>query len=240
MNFIRMLTITWRKSIMELQFREKEIFETLKHIRKLNFVVVGGYAVNAYTLPRFSVDCDIVVLNNEDSGKIEKELLKFGYKESKSEAETPYSSFKRYEKEIEKGFIVSMDILIKEVLDRQTNSTFSAEWVFKNSKIRSLKGKTIIEELKLRIINPDALFVMKMITCRLTDIRDVFLLVVNIEDKRWVREEISKRYSFDDRFEKVKKEITSKQFKDGLQGVFGFVYNRIFEKHQKMIFELED
>lgn len=224
----------------QLQLREKEIFETLKHIKKLNFVVVGGYAVNAYTLPRFSVDCDIVVLNNDDSEKIEKELVKLGYKESKTEAETPCNgSFKRYEKEITKDFIVSMDILIKEVLDRQTNSTFSAEWVFENSKIRSLKGKTIIEELKLRIINLDALFVMKMITCRLTDIRDIFLLVSSIKDKTWIREEVSKRYSFEDRFEKVKKEITAKQFKDGLQGVFGFVDKKVFEKHQRMILELE-
>ncbi len=246
---------------MELQVREKEIFETLKHIKKLNFVVVGGYAVNAYTLPRFSVDCDIVMLNNDDSKKIEKELLKLGYKESKTEAETPYNtenklnhcflspknqhkdfcdgSFKRYEKEISKNFIVSMDILIKEVLDRQTNSTFSAEWVFENSKIRSLKGKTITEELRLRIINPDALFAMKMITCRLTDIRDIFLLVSSIKDKSWIREEISKRYGFEDRFERVKKEITSKQFKDGLQGVFGLVDSKIFEKHQRMMLEFE-
>jgi len=44
-----------------LQIREKEIFETLKKIKKSEFVVIGGYAVNAYTLPRFSVDCDIVI-----------------------------------------------------------------------------------------------------------------------------------------------------------------------------------
>lgn len=225
---------------MELQLREKEIFRTLKKLRNFKFVVIGGYAVNAYTLPRFSVDCDIVVLKRGDSEKIEKELLDLGYKESKTEAETLYNgSFKRYEKEISKDFSVSMDILIKEVLDRQSNSTFSAEWVFENSKIRILRGKTITEELKLRVINPDALFVMKMITCRLTDIRDTFLLVSSIKDKEWIRQEISKRYSFEDRFERVKKEITSKQFKDGLQGVFGLVDNKVFEKHQRMMLELE-
>ncbi|MFH1249351.1 MAG: hypothetical protein V1660_04330 [archaeon] len=225
---------------MELQLREQEIFETLKKLRNFKFAIIGGYAVNAYTLPRFSVDCDIVVLNDNDSKKIEKELLKLDYKEIKTEAETPYNgSFKRYEKAIEKGFGVSMDILIENVLDRQTNSTFSAEWVFENSKLRSLKGKTITEELRLRIINPDALFVMKMITCRLTDIRDIFLLVSIIKNKAWIKEEISKRYSFQDRFEKVEKEITSRQFKDCLQGVFGLVDNKIFEKHQGMMLELE-
>ena len=47
-----------------LQLREKEIFETLNKLKGLNFVLIGGYAVNAYTLPRFSVDCDIFL---EDS-----------------------------------------------------------------------------------------------------------------------------------------------------------------------------
>jgi hypothetical protein len=61
-----------------LQLREKEIFETLKKMSKFNFVIIGGYAVNAYTLPRFSVDCDSVVKDKEDLKKIEKALLNFG------------------------------------------------------------------------------------------------------------------------------------------------------------------
>lgn len=46
--------------------REKEIFESLKVLKDKRFVVIGGYAVNAYTLPRFSVDCDIVVNKKDD------------------------------------------------------------------------------------------------------------------------------------------------------------------------------
>ena len=59
-----------------LQLREGEIFETLKKIRNFNFVLIGGYAVNCYTLPRFSVDCDIVVDNAEEAAKIGKEIEK--------------------------------------------------------------------------------------------------------------------------------------------------------------------
>ena len=43
---------------MDFQIREDEIFKTLKKILKYKFVLIGGYAVNAYTLPRFSIDCD--------------------------------------------------------------------------------------------------------------------------------------------------------------------------------------
>ena len=49
-----------------LQLREKEIFETLKKMNNFKFVIIGGYAVNAYTLPRFSVDCDIVIKDKEE------------------------------------------------------------------------------------------------------------------------------------------------------------------------------
>lgn len=225
---------------MDLQIREKEIFETLKKLRSLDFVVIGGYSVNTYTLPRFSIDCDIVVKNEKELEKVEEILISLGYYKSKNRGDVSYNgSFKRYEKEIEMGFAVSLDILIKEVLDRQTSAVFPADWIFDNSAIKTLRGKTIIEELKIRIINLDALFVMKMISCRSTDIRDIFLLVSNIKNKEWVKEEINKRYNFNDRLEKVMREINSKQFKDGLQGVFGLVDDKMFERNKKMIEDLK-
>jgi hypothetical protein len=224
---------------MDLQIREKEIFETLKKLKDLDFVIIGGYSVNAYTLPRFSIDCDIVVKNEKELEKIEEVLTSLDFCESMNKSEVPYDGkFKRLEKEIQKGYSVSLDILIKEVLDRQTGAIFSADWIFENSSVRALRGKTIIEELKLRIINPDALFIMKIISCRSTDIRDIFLLVSNIEDREKIKEEINKRRDFKDRLEKVKREIKSKQFKDGLQGVFGFVDDKIFNRNKKMIEDL--
>jgi hypothetical protein len=223
----------------KLQLREKEIFNILNSIKNNNFVVIGGYAVNAYTMPRFSVDCDIVIRDIKELNKIEECLFNYGYKKVKNNLkDVSYGNFERYEKEILQDFKVSMDILIGGVIDRQTNAKFSANWIFDNSKLRKLLGKTINEELNLNIINLEALFVMKLISCRLTDIRDIFFLVGSVKDKGWIKEEISKRYEFEDRFSKLTKEIDSKQFKDNLQGVFGLVDNKLFEKHKKMIHEL--
>ncbi len=222
-----------------LQLRENEIFETLKSIKDNDFIVIGGYAVNAYTLPRFSVDCDIVIRNHKELKEIEKSLFKLDYKKVKNYSESDYhGKFERYEKEISQGFRVSIDILINEIIDRQTKSKFSADWVFENSKSRKLRGKTINEELNLNIINLEALFVMKFISCRLTDIRDIFLLIGFVKDKSWIKKEVSKRYEFKNRLKILIEEIDSKQFKDGLQGVFGFIDNKLFEKHKKMIYEL--
>jgi len=223
-----------------LQLREKEIFETLKRMSKFKFVIIGGYAVNAYTFPRFSVDCDIVVKDKKELKEIEEVLLNFGYvkEENNKDKTSYYGAFLRLEKDLGDNIKVSIDILIKEVLDRQTDATFSAEWIFDNSEIKILRGKTITEELKLRIINLDALFVLKFVSCRLTDIRDIFMLAPNIKNKEWIKKEISKKYDFNKLFIKIKDKITSKQFKDSFQGVYGIIDDKVFEKHKKAILEL--
>lgn len=224
-----------------LQLREKEIFETLKKIKNSNFVVIGGYAVNAYTLPRFSVDCDIVIKDRKELEKIEEALLELGYQKEKNYSdEVPYDgNFERFEKELDNNFKVSMDILIGEVLDRQTKVRFSADWVFDNSALRNLQGKTISEQLKTRIINADALFTMKLISCRQTDIRDIFLLINFVKDKRMVKKEVSEGCDIKDRLSKALGKINSKQFKDELRGVFGMIDDKVFERNKKMISELE-
>ncbi len=219
----------------QLQLREKEIFETLKAIKDFEFVIIGGYAVNAYTLPRFSVDCDIVIRNGESLRKITKELSKLGYKEANNENnDLPYhGKFFRYEKIVIENFKASIDILFNEVLDRQTNAVFNAEWIFHNSTVKYLKGKTIIEKLKIRIINLNALIVMKMISCRNTDIRDIFMLSANTKDIDWIKEEISLRHDFKNRFDKIEEKIISNKFRDDLQGVHGHIEQKTFDKHKK-------
>lgn len=223
-----------------LQLREKEVFEALKKIKTFQFAVIGGYAVNAYALPRFSVDCDVVVGDYDVSGKIISELEKSGYIGAKSDKMLSYKGkFARYEKQIDKDFKVSVDILIGEVFDRQTGCCFSAQWIFDNSAIRRLRGKTIAESLELRIIDIDALIVMKFICSRLPDIRDVFMMMPGANDKDWIKEEISKRIDFEKAFHKIEAKITSSQFRNDIQGVFGYVDPKAFEKNKKAILSLE-
>ena len=216
--------------------REEEIFKTLRALKGCNFAIIGGYAVNAYALPRFSADCDIVVKDKHELEKIEEILGRIGYKKELPSGEAQYSgSFSRHGKKLGTGFAVSMDILIRGVTDRMTGVTFAAEWIFKNSGMRALKGKTIREELKLRIINIDALLVMKIISCRPTDVRDVFMMATKAEDREWIKSEIAIRYGFKDRITKIVEKVSSKQFKDGLSGVYGYVDRKVFEKYRKEI-----
>jgi hypothetical protein len=239
-----------------LQLRETEVIETLKKLAGCEFTVIGGYATNAYALPRFSVDCDIVVKGKKEAERIGRVLKSLGYATTAA-GDAPYSgSFERYEKDTGNGFKVSFDVMIKEILDRQSGAAFSVEWVFKHSKTRELRGKTILEKLKLRIINPDALFVMKAVCARPSDIRDVFRIGPKVEDKEWAREELKKmakpagisrvlktRGSPVGRIcvqgpERVLRAVDSRQFRDGLQGVYGKVDEKVFEKHRKALREL--
>ena len=103
-----------------------------------------------HTLPRFSVDCDIVIKDKKELKKIKEVLKKIGYQKiEESKKSTPYhGTFVRYEKEIEKGFKVSMDIFIEKVLDRQTGAVLDAKWIFENAIDQDLKGKTFQEKLQ--------------------------------------------------------------------------------------------
>ena len=98
-----------------LQLREKEIFETLKKLKRFEFVVIGGYAVNVYVLPRFSVDCDIVVMDNKQLNGIGEELTKTGYIKTKiyNSKLAYHGKFLRYEKTINETFKANIDIMFK-------------------------------------------------------------------------------------------------------------------------------
>src|SRR3989344_9390714 len=224
----------------KLQLREKEIFDTLKKIKKFEFVIIGGYAVNPYTIPRFSVDCNIVLKSDSELKKMTRELENDGYsKKEMIKTDLPYHGhFTRYEKNIQEDINASFDLLINNVYDRETKANFDAEWIFKNSSMILLKGKTIYERLKTRVINIDALIAMKFVSCRESDIMDVFMLNPMCNNLKWIKDEINKRYDFNERFNKIKDKITSLDFKDNLQGVYGKIDNKTFERSKKALLKI--
>lgn len=224
-----------------LQRREAAIFALLQQIAKYEWILIGGYAVNAYTLPRFSVDCDIVVKGETTLRPLIAVLERNGFKRQNGGQEAvPYGGkFFRYEKDIGDGMRVSMDILVGSVFDRQSGAIFPIDWVFANSAVRSLSGKTIADTVEVRIINPEALVVMKWVCARATDIRDVFMLIPLVKNRAWVRNQIQQRYDFTKRFMQIKDKITAAQFRDNLQGVFGFIDQQTFAKHQQRVLEME-
>jgi len=102
-----------------------------------------------------------------------------------------------------------------------------------------LKGKTVLESVKLRIPDPDALFIMKFISCRNVDIRDIFMLVSHIKDFKGIRKEVESKVNFKENFEKIKSKVTSQAFRNDLQGVYGHIDDKLFEKQKNLILEME-
>ncbi|MEK6953660.1 MAG: nucleotidyl transferase AbiEii/AbiGii toxin family protein [Candidatus Micrarchaeota archaeon] len=216
-----------------LTVREREIFEALRLLREEEFAIIGGYAANAYAPARFSVDCDLVIKDRKAAERIAKKLESAGFlqKEDAATGGEYAGSFIRLEKTLEKGFKASFDLLIMEVYDRRSGISFSAEWVFLHSKRRRLKGKTFTDSLETRIINPDALAAMKLVCARASDLRDVFMLLPQLEDSNSLKRMIAEKAELNKVLKTASQLILSKEFKRNLEGVFGFIDERVYRKH---------
>jgi len=200
----------------ELIKKENEIFDVLQKFidAKLDFIVVGGYAVSAFK-HRFSIDADIIIE--------EASLLKFigilekhGFRKTMSrELENLYASkFIRYEKDS-----ATIDIMVNALACRQTGASFSHSFVAKNSLMKSIIG--IEKEINVRIPIKELLIAMKIHSGRLTDFRDVASLAkgtdldlikkfVFIGDITKVQENLKNLY----------KAVKDKNFADSFKGVF--------------------
>ena len=154
--------------------RENEIFGIIGKFNdaKVEFIIVGGYAVSAYR-HRFSVDVDVVI-KKEDHDKSKKLLEENKYQKSMSkDLENIYSTkFERYEKQFE--LPVNVDLLIGGMGVRQTNAAFSFDFLNENSKTRKITGTQ--KEIVAKVPVKELLIAMKIHAGRLTDLRDVVAL----------------------------------------------------------------
>lgn len=155
----------------ELIKKEKGIFDILQKFidTKLDFIIVGGYAVSAFK-HRFSIDADIVV-QSKDMEKFETIVIKENFKKTKEkELENIYSSkFVRYEKEA-----ASVDFLIDAVAARATGASFSYHLLSDNSTQKKIIG--IEKEIFARVPTKELIIAMKVHSGRLTDFRDIAAL----------------------------------------------------------------
>lgn len=211
--------------------REKEILTTLKQLRHIEAVLIGGYAMSAYASPRFSVDCDLVVKDKIASSKIALLLRNQSYTLKETNRLSYGGSFQRFEKTLEDGLRASFDILIGGVLDRRTDAFFTADWIFKHSTKKPLRGRMFIEPIDFRVVDLDALIVLKLVASRNADLRDVFMLLPQVKNFEAIRTDISEKTSLHEALEHAKVLITSTEFKKNLGGVYGFVNEATFNRH---------
>ena len=163
---------------MEFIKREEEILRVLKILmeERLDFIVVGGYAVSGLTRHRFSVDCD-VVLQKGELAKFERILEQEGFEQhlAKGGFDKIYSGeFRSFRKRIN-GLPVTIDLLIDSLVCRATQASWSFEYIKRNSIMASITG--ISTSVLCRIPEKELLIAFKIHSGRRADIRDVVMLM---------------------------------------------------------------
>lgn len=200
----------------ELIKKGNEVFDILQKFvdAKLEFVVVGGYAVSAFK-HRFSVDVDIVIQSSVLQN-FEAFLKKEGFRKTISkELKNIYSSrYERYEKN--KVFV---DLLVDALALRTTNGAFSFKLLYENSIKKKIIG--IEKEVVARIPMKELLISIKIHSGRLTDFRDVAALAKNTDIEK------IKKFLFRGNLEAVEENlkrlnlaVKDKNFVDSFKGVF--------------------
>jgi hypothetical protein len=206
--------------------REGSVFEALARLPKAGVVLIGGYAVNAYVPPRYSIDCDVVVLGS--TKEVESVLQESGFREAES-GDTPYGRYLRYEKSEEK---VAFDLLVNSVLDRDTGVVFEAGLFEKYSAERTTTGRSVGLRATMRIADPELLFVMKFVTGRRQDVRDIFMLASIPLNWALVERLVSMKCGgglVKERVEMIRRSISSADYRDSLQGPYGRIPDDRFE-----------
>lgn len=162
---------------MEFVKRENEILRILKKLteEKLDFILVGGYAVSGLARHRFSVDCDIVVPRREleklkevlNEEGFDKHVMKTGFDEVYA------GEFGSYRKEVG-GLPVTVDLLVGSLVCRATEAAWSFDYIKKNSIEANITG--IETSIISGIPEKELLIAFKIHSARRTDIRDIVLL----------------------------------------------------------------
>lgn len=206
---------------------EKECFNVLHLIPKESrYVIIGGYAATSYGFPRFSVDLDIVIPEDEVSF-LKKLLSNNGFIYTKGKEDLAYSGkFERYEKDL-----VSIDLLINGVESRQTGYQYPFEYIYKNSQIRETSGWDPTHKVKVRIAKKEMLIALKIHSIRMADKRDIIMLCYEIPN---VKEIVTHfRYSPKEKIIEHINELlavlTNNKLKDSLKGVYS-INDKLYEK----------
>src|SRR3989338_8698966 len=146
--------------------REKLCFDVLNSLGSANYVLVGGYAVSSFDFPRLSVDLDLVIQESEiNTIKHILESRGFSKTEELSGFDQVYSGkFERYK--ISSQLPVAVDLLINAIKSRQTNFSYSFDYLMKNSEVREVRGWAQGLKSLNRIVDKELLLALKINSMR--------------------------------------------------------------------------
>lgn len=223
------------KAIDMMRKREEEILEAIKHLSektknfsKPEMMVISGYALRAFIpFSRFTRDCDFVV-KKRNGWNIDflKEILPDGFSIEHEEKRGSYAfmkciKFLRHEKSRVK---VSIDFMEGEIRGREERDAVIIDR--KMIERREFVELTIGGE-KVGIPVPcyTDYFIMKVVSCRASDIRDVAAMILergipDSLDER-IKEVLPHPEIFSVKINRIISEIRRRTFLDSWRGIFG-------------------
>jgi hypothetical protein len=207
---------------MKIVERENEILRTIRRLReeKLDFIVVGGYAVSALARHRFSVDCDIVV-PQEHRVKFEEVMKKEGFSRhvQKVGFDAVYGGeFVSYVKKVD-GLPVTFDLLVGSLVCRATEASWSFDYIKRFSVAATILGYGF--SVECRIPERELLIAFKLHSGRRADVRDFVMLGENA-DRSKVMTHLKRgdEQKLKSQIAAVLRALEDKNLVDSLKGVF--------------------
>lgn len=202
--------------------RETDILKVLKTLveTKLDFVVVGGFAVSGLTRHRFSVDCDVVVARRELE-KLERILEREGFTKHVERAgfdEVYGGEFTSYKKEVEE-LPVTFDLLVGSLVCRATDAAWSFDYIKKHSIQANIAG--IETSVTCRVPEKELLIALKIHSARKADIRDVVMLRERADFEKVLKHlRKGREEALRDQIIRVIQALKDPRLVDSLKGVF--------------------
>jgi len=208
--------------VTDLTAREAEIIQVLNVLNSQTkeFVVIGGYAVNAFAPHRFSVDCDLVI-SEKNLTLFERILSKEGYGRRETVQRGRIYGGKNYEYvKLIGGRRVTVDLFVDTMVCRQTGGAWSYELLKQNSLETNITGLT--DSTVAYVPRRELLIAMKVHSARGADLRDVIMLS---ETAAW---EAVAKFAAQGNIQKVIKQVETametickKEFQSALKAEFG-------------------
>jgi hypothetical protein len=154
--------------------RESEVARFLEGIQgRVPSVLIGGYAVAAYGPPRFSVDVDLI-LPQSALGPTRRWLATEGFSDKLTMgSESNAGSLRKLR--ARRGD-VSSDLYFGGVRARESGAEVPFQWLADRPRSMRLRLRTLTTRGEVRIVRPEALWVLKLLAGRSQDLSDLFAI----------------------------------------------------------------
>jgi hypothetical protein len=135
-------------------------------------VLIGGYAVAAYGLPRYSIDVDIVI-PAEEEGAWTQWLRLHDLRLQRAHQAFPRVGIPLAARRWRRGSVV-LDLMIGGVRDRDSGAVIPEEWISRDARSIRLELLSGRIDHDVRVVRLEALWALKILAGRPQDLTDLF------------------------------------------------------------------